>query len=290
MIFMKTKKYFMILVLVVSLALPLNLVQSSLGPLQVYFIDVWQGDAALIVSPTGKTILIDAGDNAYGDEVIAFMTSHQITSLDYMLSSHYHADHIGGSDYVLYQLPVGIVYDRGGTYDSQTFWDYVEAAGEKRTTIQVGETIDLGDGLLATIVQSDYGPGENNKSIVLKLSYGTVDFLFGGDCEGACEGSLKVGDIEVYKVHHHGSKTSSSWSFLQQIRPELAVISVGENNSYGHPARQTLENLKNIGAKICRTDKDGDVSVYSDGQAYWYKSEANPNGCATSGGKGRGKK
>jgi len=224
-------------------------------------------------------VLIDAGGNAYGDEVITFMQNHNITNLDYMLSSHYHADHVGGSDYVLYNVPVGIVYDRGGIYSSQTFRDYVEAAGGKRTTIHVGNRIDLGSGIMVTVMQANYGSSENDKSIVVNLTYGEVDFLFGGDCEEACEASLNADDIEVYKVHHHGSKTSSTWSFLQQITPELAVISVGENNAYGHPHKQTLENLQNIGAEICRTDIDGTVSIYTNGQTYWFESETNPDTC-----------
>ena len=144
---MKNKNFVMLASFVLVLIFLGVSAGNASSALEVHYIDVWQGDAVLIISPDGKTILIDAGGNYYGDEVITFMDSHNITSIDYMLSSHYHADHIGGSDYVLYYVPVGIVYDRGGTYGSQTFADYVEAAGDKRTTIGVGNTIDLGSGI-----------------------------------------------------------------------------------------------------------------------------------------------
>jgi len=241
----------------------------SLSPLiEVHFIDVGQGDSILIKAPE-KTLLIDAGDNYKGDEVASYLTDQGITFLDYLVSSHYHADHIGGSDYVLYNVPVELVLDRGGSYNSQTFLDYVEAAGSKRTTISAGETIDMGSNITAAVLQANFGTTENNKSIVIKISYGEVDFLFGGDCEASCEASFNPGDIEVYKVHHHGSKNASSQSFLEITLPEIAVISVGENNPYGHPHSETLERLENIGAQIYRTDKQGNIVVKTDGVNFW---------------------
>ena len=113
---MNTQKIFVVLVFLFTIALTLSSnTEAASNTMEVHFIDVWQGDAAIIVSPEGWTLLIDAGGNSYGDEVLAFMESQNITHIDYMLSSHYHADHIGGSDTVIYFMPVDYIFDRGGT-------------------------------------------------------------------------------------------------------------------------------------------------------------------------------
>lgn len=246
------------------------------GYLEVHYIDVGQGDSIFILSPEGKTLLIDAGDNYYGGEIINYLSEHLINSLDYMLSSHYHADHIGGSDYVLSNIPVGMVYDRGESYDTLTFQDYVMAAGDKRTTLHLGDTINMGANINAQVLQMGYGSDENGKSVVLKLSYNGHNFLFGGDCTSECEATFNPGNINVYKVHHHGSKYSSSQSFLDLITPEISVISVGANNSYGHPAQETLDRLWGIGSDIYRTDKGGDVLIKCDETNCWTNRQPYP--------------
>lgn len=244
------------------------------GHLEVHYIDVGQGDSTFVLSPTGKTLLIDAGDSYHGDVVANYLSKHMIGYLDYLMASHYHEDHIGGSIYVLYNIPVGTVYDRGGSYDSEIFQeDYITAAGDKRTTLQVGDTIDLGDSLDVEVLQLDYSSDENDKSIVLKLIYSGHTFLFGGDCTSNCEASFNPGDIDVYKVHHHGSYDASSQSFLDVTTPEVSVISAGVDNLYGHPHQEALDRLFGIGSDIYRTDLHGNVLIKCDEMTCWANKE-----------------
>ena len=235
-------------------------------------INVGQGDAIYVKSPSGKHILIDCGDNGQGGTVLNYLKGKGVSHIDYLVASHYHADHIGGCDEVLNstQVTVGEVDDRGGSYDSQSFRDYVAAAGAKRKII--GDSLDFGQNATAKVLQKDFGTDENGKSIVVKFTFNKLEVLSGGDCTEACETNLintnSPGDIEVYKVHHHGSKYSSSQGFLNVILPEVSIISVGPN-SYGHPAPETLGRLKAIGSAIYRTEKNGNVALTSeDGLTY----------------------
>lgn len=237
--------------------------------LKVYYIDVGQGDSQFIVAPSGKTLLIDAGEQATGSSVVSFIQSLGYSRIDYVMASHYHADHLGGLDVVVNALQPSKCYDRGGSYSSTQYTQYASACSGKRGTLKKGNTIDLGAGITAKVSQANYGSDENGKSIVLKIDYGSLNLLFGGDCTSACEGTFSPGPIEVYKVHHHGSSTSTSTSFINNIVPDVSVIEVGAGNSYGHPTAQTLNRLAGVGSDVYRTDRDGTIPLVSaSGTAY----------------------
>ncbi|MEE8143207.1 MAG: MBL fold metallo-hydrolase, partial [Planctomycetota bacterium] len=237
---------------------------------EVVFFNVGQGDSLLLISPTGETLLFDSGKNGQGSAtVLPFLNSRGIDQLDYFVASHYHADHIGGIDEVLAGgVSLGISYDRGGTYTTQTYQDYVAAVGAARTTMDVEDVIDLGGGVTATCVAvngeiigggqvpvSGTSQEENARSIVLLISFDCFEMLVGGDLTGGgfstadVETSLaaQLDRVEVYKTHHHGSDTSSNTALLAALLPQIAVIPVGDGNGFGHPHAEVIDRLTALG-------------------------------------------
>ena len=242
--------------------------EPALGTLELHMIDVWQGDSIFVVAPSGKTMLVDAGDESdyWGLQQHIRETGLDI---DYTVVSHQHADHMGGMDLVLLDHPeVVAAYDGNGIASSQSYEDYVAAAGDKRTPLLKGDMIDLGAGLFVEVLHSDIGDweNENNNSVVLKLTHGDITVLLGGDCESiVCERAIHPGPISVYKVHHHGSSDSTSAKLLEEMSPSIALIGVGAGNDYGHPDNTTISELTARGTTVYRTDLDGNIVVKSDG-------------------------
>lgn len=242
------------------------------GQASLYFVDVGQGDGALLVSPAGFTLLLDAGDEAQFGNVRRLLRDEGIAGLDYTLVSHQHADHMGAMDLALAEHPeVGVAFDGGGRADSDAFRDYRAAAGDRRRTVVAGDEIDVGAGMTVTVLHGDVGDreNENNNSVVVRVVHGEVSALVGGDCEfPTCERGFTVDPTDVYKVHHHGSSDSSSGWLLGQLTPSVAVISCGEGNDYGHPHASVLRALAEAGVEVWRTDLSGTVTVRSDGATY----------------------
>ncbi len=244
------------------------------GTLTITCIDVGQGDSTLIQSPSGQTLLFDGGDNGRGTGVVLpLLQAKGISHLDYMVASHYHADHIGGLDEVAGGVSVGTAYDRGWQYGSSTatFNSYVAAVSSFRQQIQPGQVIDLGEGVTVTClavngndqVSSPYTTStlENEYDVCLLVEYGGFDFFVAGDLTGG-GGSYRdietsvapiAGDVDVYHVSHHGSYSSSNAFFLQTVQAEVAVISVG-SNSYGHPHQEVLDRLDSYGSFVYQTE------------------------------------
>ncbi len=262
--------------LLIALLLPGTgaLAQLGNGKLQIHQIDVGQGDAALIVSPLGQLAIVDDGDYSNCAPFVNYLTGLGVADFDYNFASHYHADHIGCLDDL---LAAGVVlnvagYDRGSSYSSATYTSYVNALGNKRQTIRADQTITLDAGSPEPVVircmalngAGVYsGSDENAKSVVLRLSYGDFDAVLGGDLSGdlgveAAVGPL-VGDVEVYKVHHHGSATSSYDAWLSATTPEVGLISVG-SNTYGHPTAAALDRLHARGVKTYWTERGSGAS------------------------------
>lgn len=204
--------------------------------LEIHVINVNQGDSFLIISPSGKKILIDAGDNGKGyGVVLPYLRNRGISTLDYCIACHYHADHIGGLDEVISGLGGSskiliAAYDRGGVYDPKAFQDYAAAVGDKRRTIIPGETIDLSDGGIIKCIASGgwvgnkrvyFGTDENAFSVVLHLKYGHFDMYLGGDSNSLIEPYMasETEDVDIYKVSHHGSSTSSTQ--VLQLPPKI---------------------------------------------------------------------
>lgn len=251
--------------------------------LEIHVINVGQGDSFLIISPSGKKVLIDAGNTGRGAGfVLPYLQSHNISSIDYIIASHFHSDHIGGLDEVVNGLGgstqiLSAAFDRGGTYNSGAYREYITSVGDKRKIISPGQIIDLGDNIIMKCIASDgdipsgriySGTDENALSIVLLLKYRTFDMYLGGDSNSAIEPSLVpyAGDVDVYKVSHHCSATSSTQELLDCLKPEVSVIAVGNGNTYGHPNSETLSRLVAINSYIYQTESGAAVPPVGKGE------------------------
>ena len=255
---------------------------ANSGDLRVYFLDVGQGDSSLVLF-RDKVILIDSGEVDMGGRVVSDLQKLGIDHIDLLVATHPHSDHIGGMQDVLAAFPVGEVLDSGMPHTSplyEHFLETVDAKGIRYVVAEQGQTIDL-DPSLSILVLSPpkerLGTDLNTNSIVLKISYGTISFLFTGDAGDTAEQALlKIGyspEAQVLKVAHHGSSDASSGAFLARVRPEVAVISVGQDNPYGHPHQETLDALRALVPAVYRTDQDGTVLIRSNGASYSVTTE-----------------
>lgn len=240
--------------------------------LRVSFIDVGQGDSEFIELPNGETMLIDAGTNETGKNVVDYIKSLGYTSIDYVVGTHPHEDHIGGLDDVIKTFDIGSIYMPKVTADTKTFEDVLDAAESKnlmintaKSGVSIMDTEDLSVKFLAPTL--DIYENTNDYSAVVKVVYGDTSYLFTGDAEEFSE-SLITDDVnaDVLKVGHHGSSTSTSTEFLKKVSPSSAVISCGKDNSYGHPHSETLQKLADMGTAVYRTDELGTIVSVSDGK------------------------
>jgi competence protein ComEC len=245
--------------------------------LRVTFIDVGQGDAAWLQTPDGQDIVIDGGRKSQGPNVLAYLQDHDVSDVEVMIASHPDSDHVGGLITVLENLPVEEAVLNGQPATTQTYQELLDLILAKAVPTRIarsGDTYTWGCCVVASVVHpaEPLGENTNNASIVVKVSFGDVDVLFTGDIEATAENAIvargeDVGS-EILKVAHHGSKNGSSMAFLNAVHPETAVISVGANNPYGHPAPEVLSRLASAGAIIYRTDQLGTITVTSDGLTY----------------------
>ena len=249
--------------------------------LTVHFIDVGQGDSMLI-QVNNRSMLIDGGPRKSGTTLVSYLKRHGVKALNYVVSTHPHADHIGGLIAVLRQFPVGQVIDSGQPHGTQTYEQYLSLIDRKNIPYMVaeaGQRIDLGPGICAEVlgpVGNESGSSLNENSIVIKLTYHNVSFLFTGDAGFPEERALMAAGADlrsdVLKVPHHGSRYASSAAFLAKVRPEVSVVEVGENN-YGHPSPKTLARYQKIGSVVYRTDLNGNIVVTTDGNSFTVKPE-----------------
>ena len=229
--------------------------------LRVYYLDVGQGDSILIVNK-GQAMLIDASTNAAGKTVVEDLNKIGITKLDYVVGTHPHEDHIGGLDNVIKAFKIGKVMMPKTTTNTKTYEDVIDAISEKKlkvTVPKVGDTFKVGDANCEVMSIEDNSENLNACSIVIKLEYDGVNYLFTGDAEASNEKKRSWPKIDVLKAGHHGSSTSSSQAFLNQIKPQIVVISCGKDNDYGHPHKETIQRYKKLGADIYRTDESGTI-------------------------------
>ena len=242
----------------------------------VHFIDVGQGDAALVQTKDGN-LLIDAGTADSIDKLTAYIDALGIDSIAYAIFTHPHADHIGGAAALLEKYDFDCVILPDAVSTSRTFERMMEAI--ERETCEViegkaGVTFSLGETQVELLAPVFLDADDlNNASIVAKVSYGTVEFLFTGDAEKSSEADILDKsahrlDSDILKVGHHGSSTSSSKDFLTAVTPEVAIISAGVYNEYGHPHAEVLTSLASLGTTVYRTDKCGDIIVQTDGNVY----------------------
>lgn len=262
------KKFFKILsILLISLTL--FACTKSVEPIiddsemTVTFIDVGQGDSTLIKCDN-HYMLIDGGDREYSDQLYSILEQNHIDKLDIVVATHAHADHIGGLNGALTYADTDLILSPVTDYDSKTF-QKLKSFGEL-TVPSVGDTYKLGSANIE-ILSVNYGEG-NNSSIVILLEHLGNKFLFTGDAERDVESFLcdkydDEFDIDVLKVGHHGSDTSTSYRFLRMLMPEYAVVSVGKDNKYGHPTEEVLSRLHDADVKTHRTDETGDITFIS---------------------------
>ena len=261
------------------------------GKMVVTMLNVGQGDAIFIDTGTQK-VLVDTSDTDERDNLRRELNKLGVKTLDKIILTHPHADHIGGMGMLLDEWEVKEVYDNGMPSTSPVYRGYMKQMKAKnipRHALKAGDVLTLGDNVTFTVFSptadtvekgqvKGYKHEPNNESIVGKLEYGEFTMLFTGDAEKEAEAEMVDAygsnlTAKILKSPHHGSKTSSSQKFLQTVKPEAALISLGTGNDYGHPHKQTMERYEKQGIKIYRTDEDGAITVTTDGKTYDIKKE-----------------
>ena len=241
--------------------------------LYVYFINVGQGDSALI-HYKDYDVLIDCGKNTAGPIVKDFLKSKKISQIDYLIITHPDSDHLGGCDDILKSFNVTTVITNGQISTTESYNEVIREIDTEQSIIaSKGMGYSLLDASLS-ILQANNGFGDDNQnSIVAKLTYNNLSFLFTGDCDKECENLLLDKDIQstILKIAHHGTKFGTSLKLLETVKPKIAIISVGEN-SYGHPSEEVLDRLDQEGITTYRTDISGTIEIKTDGYTYGYSN------------------
>lgn len=244
---------------------------EQLSELQVHFIDVGQGDSTLIMCD-GHSMLIDTGDDSKGTAIQNYLMKHGVEKLDYLVLTHPDSDHIGGAPVIITKLDIDNVFMSNYEKDNNTYMKVIQALDNKLlkwSTPMVGSSYNLGSAVITMLAPNKVYDNPNDASIALIVENGNNRFLFTGDAEETAEVDILNNGLnvsaDVYHVEHHGSKTSSSESFLSEISPTYAVISCAEGNSYGHPDAETLNNLRGMEVQVFRTDEQGSIIAISDG-------------------------
>ena len=248
---------------------------------EVHYIDVGQGDSALVLCD-GMSMLIDGGESSASSKVYSYLKAHGVDHLDYMVATHAHSDHIGGLSGALNYATVDKAFCPVTSYDSKTFSGMTKYLGQQGVEITVptaDESFRLGNAVATILGPRKTYDDPNNTSIILKIVYGETSFLFTGDAEREAEADIREAGCDlnatVLKVGHHGSDTSTSYPFLREVMPEYAVISVGKDNSYGHPTENTLSRLRDAEVQVYRTDLQGTIICTSDGHEVTFTTEKN---------------
>ncbi|MCP3027241.1 MBL fold metallo-hydrolase [Halobacillus sp. A5] len=251
--------------------------ESLSSDLTAHYIDVGQADAALVeFEDQGQpiNILIDAG-NWNDDRVINYLHSENIDQIDIAIGTHPDADHIGQLDRVVDQFNVGEVWMSGNESTSETYdrvLESIESNGTDYVEPRAGETYNIGPLTIDLLYPETLTGDTNRESISFKMSYGEVDFVFTGDAEAEDEAQMMQGassvDAEILQLGHHGSSTSTSQTFLDEVGPETAIYSAGEDNQYGHPSTEVVERVQEAGIDLYGTDVHGTIEVTTDGESY----------------------
>lgn len=284
---------FIAVVLILAKDNPLDGLENTLGignvsdenaqPFSVTCIDVGQGDCALIICD-GVSMLIDAGDNGYEENVLKFIHSEGIDRLDYVVCSHLHTDHIGGMPEVIDEFkPYAVIMPAVApefipeTVTYGILLESIENSGSEIFTPLPGESFEFGSAEVITFGPVYESENHNDMSLVLKITYSDRSFLFTGDCEKTEENDILLSGADLncdfLKVSHHGSSNASTVEFLDAVSPAICVISVGADNDYGHPSETVLKRLLKYTDKIYRTDISGNITVSCDGKKLYVSTE-----------------
>lgn len=239
--------------------------------LNIFFLDVGQADSSLIVY-NDMSMLIDAGNVNDGELILEGIKKLGLKDIDYVIGTHIHEDHLGGLKDVVKGIDIGKIYlPYNDSSTTKYYKELLKVIQSKDMMIEealVGDKIKFTDKIEVEIMAVDNNQPEdaNDASIVVELSYGDMDYLFMGDATTKVEKGRVWNDIDVLKVGHHGSNTSSSKSFLEQVSPEISIISVGKENTYGLPKDTIIKRLNSVGTNIYRTDNVGTIQIISDGK------------------------
>ena len=242
--------------------------------MSVHFIDVGQGDAILIKSPNHKYMLIDGGVKGAGKSVVSYLRQQGVQELAYVVATHPDADHIGGLISVLNSIKIKKFVDSGKVHTSQTYEEMLTLIDAKNIPFEVpvtGDKLQLDQELQIEVLSADATSNDNNEaSIVLKVTYGEVSFLLSADAGVEMEREMLAKDISatILKAGHHGSNTSSSQAFVKKVNPEVTILSYGQDNKYGHPHAETINNVRSVGSKIYGTAEVGTIVVATNGITY----------------------
>ncbi len=273
------KKVWVLLIFALFVTSPVVAQDRSL---KIHFLDVGEGDSVLVEAPNGETVLIDAGNFITGLDVVKYLEKNNIYELDYLVFTHPHLDHIGGAFFVSQMLKVKNIYDNGENLNKiiesqdiyRWYYDLVRRSN-KYSVLGAGDSLFLGSvelGILwppRPLVFYDF----NVNSLVIMVKYRDFRCLLAGDLTIPAEVELlkkkSLLKADILKVGHHGASDASSNDFLEEVSPKIAVISLDKDNIRGYPNSEVLMRLEKIGAKIYRTDKDGNVIVQieSDGRS-----------------------
>ena len=272
---------YIIIIIIISIFIP----SDKNNYLSIHTIDVGQGDSILIQTPNYKNILIDGGDESSHNIVSSYLKKHGVKTIDYIIATHFDSDHIGGLDNIIDKFNVLNIYAPNYETDTLSYKNLITSCSNKKLNLQYlssDDFINIEDNLNITVLSPSYIQEKNNlNSIVFKIDYKNKSFLFTGDAESDNEldiiNSYNLNDIDFLKIGHHGSSSSTTSKFVKEIRPDVAVISCGYKNQYGHPHKSTLDTLEKNNVLTYRTDILGNIVFYSDGETIFTAKDYNVN-------------
>lgn len=249
-----------------------DIVEEPQYDMTVHFLDVGQG-LSILAQSDDQTLIYDGGDSDKSSFVVAYLKEQGVTDIDYLISSHYDSDHVNGLIGCLNAFDVENVICSDYVHDSDTYQSFINTAQSKGLELQhpaVGTAFTFGTGSFEILAPSEIDQNDSNgNSVAIKLTNGNNSFIFTGDAESSSESAMCASginlDCDVLVPGHHGSATATSWEFLESTVPEYAVISCGVDNQYGHPDKDTMDKLQSMDIQVFRTDKQGTITVTSDG-------------------------
>lgn len=271
------KVLFFIFIIIISFSfLTQNNSNNYKNKMIVHYIDVGQGDSILI-QVNNKNLLIDSGPSSNRKDLLSYLEKLNIKKFDYIIATHPHEDHIGNMDTIIKRYNIGNFYSPKVLTSSTTFENMIDALVDKNLKINVlkngSKGINLGENTKVEVfspTESMSSDNLNDYSPIIKITFFNNSFLFTGDAEISTEDIVLSQNnnlnCDILKVGHHGSSTSTSYNFLASANPSVAIISVGKNNSYGHPTSETLSLLNSFNIRTLRTDIDGTIIAISDGK------------------------